>query len=59
KLPELYEADECFLTNTSMEVMPVTKIDATVIGSDSPGPITRLIGQMFADNRIRFLEPAR
>ena len=59
KLPELYEADECFLTNTSMEVMPVTKIDATVIGSDSPGPITRLMGKMFADNRTRFLEPAR
>ncbi len=59
KLAELYEADECFLTNTSMEVMPVTKIDGTVIGSGIPGPLTRLMGNMFADNRTRFLEPPR
>ncbi|MGH7258742.1 MAG: aminotransferase class IV [Nitrospiraceae bacterium] len=59
KLSELYEAGECFLTNTSMEVMPVTKIDATVIGSGIPGPLTRLMGNMFADNRTRFLEPPR
>jgi branched-chain amino acid aminotransferase len=58
-LSELYEADECFLTNTSMEVMPVTTIDATVIGSGIPGPLTRMMGNMFADNRARFLEPAR
>ncbi|MET0516368.1 MAG: aminotransferase class IV [Nitrospiraceae bacterium] len=59
RLSNLYEADECFLTNTSMEVMPVTQIDATVIGSGSPGPLTRLMGKMFADSRTRFLEPAR
>lgn len=56
-LSSLSEADECFLTNTSMEVMPVTKVDDMVIGSGLPGPLTRLIGKMFADNRPRFLEP--
>ena len=59
KLSELYEADECFLTNTSMEIMPVSTIDATVIGTGIPGPLTRQIGNMFTENRARFLESAR
>ena len=37
---DLYIADECFLTGTGAEVVPVTKIDGRVIGSGEPGPIT-------------------
>ena len=37
---ELYLADECFLTNTSMELMPVTQVDDHVIGSGRSGPVT-------------------
>ena len=35
------QAEECFLTNTSMEVMPVSHIDGASVGSGEPGPVTR------------------
>jgi branched-chain amino acid aminotransferase len=37
---ELYTADECFLTGTAAEIIPVIKVDGRVIGSGTPGPIT-------------------
>ena len=38
---DLFNADECFLTGTGAELIPVTKIDGRVIGSGKPGPITK------------------
>jgi branched-chain amino acid aminotransferase len=38
---DLFNADECFLTGTGAELMPVVKIDGRVIGSGKPGPVTR------------------
>lgn len=38
---DVYTADECFLTGTAAEVIPVVKCDGRVIGSGKPGPITR------------------
>jgi branched-chain amino acid aminotransferase len=38
---DLYCADECFLTGTGAEIVPVTKIDGRVVGKGKPGPITR------------------
>lgn len=38
---DLYIADECFLTGSGAEVVPVTKIDGRVVGAGEPGPITR------------------
>jgi branched-chain amino acid aminotransferase len=38
---DLYTADECFLTGTGAEVVPVTRIDARSIGNGTPGPITQ------------------
>src|SRR3954467_3988014 len=38
---DLFNADECFLTGTGAEVVPVVKIDGRVIGSGIPGPRTR------------------
>ena len=37
---DLFNADECFLTGTGAEVVPVVKIDGRVIGTGKPGPIT-------------------
>ncbi len=37
---DLFNADECFLTGTGAEIMPVIKIDGRVIGSGKPGPLT-------------------
>ena len=38
---DLFNADECFLTGTGAEIMPVIKIDGRVIGSGKPGSVTR------------------
>ena len=38
---DLFCADECFLTGTGAEIVPVVKIDGRVIGGGKPGPITR------------------
>jgi branched-chain amino acid aminotransferase len=38
---DLYIADECFLTGTAAEVIPVVKVDSRPIGDGKPGPITR------------------
>jgi branched-chain amino acid aminotransferase len=38
---DLFCADECFLTGTGAEIIPVVKIDGRVIGTGRPGPVTR------------------
>ena len=38
---DVYTADECFLTGTAAEVIPVVKCDGRAIGNGKPGPITR------------------
>jgi branched-chain amino acid aminotransferase len=38
---DLYTADECFITGTGAEIMPVTKIDGRVIGSGAIGNATQ------------------
>ena len=43
----LYAADECFITNTTMEIMPVTKIDKKTVGNGKPGPITATLLQAY------------
>jgi branched-chain amino acid aminotransferase len=37
---DLYTADECFLTGTAAEVIPVVEIDGRRIGAGVPGPVT-------------------
>ena len=37
----LQEATECFVTNTSSEVLPATRLDGKPIGIGSPGPLTQ------------------
>ena len=38
---DVYVADECFLTGTAAEVVPVVKVDSRPIGSGAPGSLTR------------------
>jgi branched-chain amino acid aminotransferase len=38
---DLFNADECFLTGTGAEIVPVVRIDGRVIGTGKPGPVTR------------------
>jgi branched-chain amino acid aminotransferase len=44
---DVYIADECFLTGTAAEVVPVVKVDARTIGDGKPGPITRKLAESF------------
>ena len=44
---DVYIADECFLTGTAAEVVPVVKVDSRTIGDGKPGPITRDLMQRF------------
>ncbi len=43
----LYNSDECFLTGTAAEIIPVTKIDGRIIGEGKVGKITRLLIKKF------------
>jgi branched-chain amino acid aminotransferase len=53
----IHKADECFLTNTSMEVMPVTMVDGHPVGNGAAGHLTQQLHRLFIANRARFLEP--
>ena len=44
---DLYIADECFLTGTAAEVIPVVKIDRRAIGNGQPGKITQKLIDAF------------
>jgi branched-chain amino acid aminotransferase len=44
---DVFIADECFLTGTAAEIIPVTKCDARTIGNGKPGTITRQLREAF------------
>ena len=44
---DVYTADECFLTGTAAEVVPVVKCDGRALGTGRPGPITRQLRERF------------
>ena len=41
KLDELLAASEAFLTSSTIEIMPLSKVDGKPIGSGKPGPVTQ------------------
>ena len=44
---DVFKAEECFLTGTAAELIPVVECDGRVIGTGRPGPITRELRQRF------------
>lgn len=44
---DLFNADECFLTGTGAELIPVVKIDGRTVGSGKPGPTTRKLVEKY------------
>jgi branched-chain amino acid aminotransferase len=44
---DMYIADECFLTGTGAEIVPVTRIDNRDIGAAKPGPVTQRLMSAF------------
>ncbi len=49
---DIWCADECFLSGSAAEVVPVSKLDGREIGNGKPGPITQ---QLLASFRKRVL----
>jgi branched-subunit amino acid aminotransferase/4-amino-4-deoxychorismate lyase len=41
------DADECFITSTTREIVPVTEVDLKKISNGTPGPITIKILQEY------------
>ena len=46
---DLFNAEECFLTGTAAELVPVVKIDGRVIGQGKPGETTHTLMKAFRD----------
>jgi branched-chain amino acid aminotransferase len=44
---DVYIADECFLTGSAAEVIPVVKVDSRKIGTGKPGPVTQQMQKRF------------
>ncbi len=44
---DVYTADECFLTGTGAELMPVAALDGRPIADGKPGPLTRRLTEAF------------
>jgi branched-chain amino acid aminotransferase len=38
---DVFNADECFLTGTGAEIVPIVKVDGRVIGNGKPGRVTQ------------------
>jgi branched-chain amino acid aminotransferase len=50
---DMFNADECFLTGSGAELVPVVKIDGRVIGTGKPGLVTaRLVAQYHALTKV-------
>jgi len=54
---DIWCADECFLTGTGAEVIPVVRLDGREIGAGAPGPATKRVAEAF--RRRALLEGVR
>jgi len=48
---DLFNADEAFLTNVLMDILPVRQVDGRRIGTKVPGPITQRLGRALVTER--------
>ena len=46
---QLLAADEVFITNSAMGVMPVCRLERKAVGNDRPGPVTQRIAGLYAE----------
>jgi branched-chain amino acid aminotransferase len=46
---EVYISDECFLTGTAAEIIPVVMVDGRIIGDGKPGKLTSLLLKKFRE----------
>jgi branched-chain amino acid aminotransferase len=43
----LRDADEVFISSTAGGVMPVTRVDARILGNGRPGPLSTRIRELY------------
>jgi branched-chain amino acid aminotransferase len=48
RLDELFDADEAFITNSLIEIVPVTRVDGKPIGNGKVGEKTRKLSQVYS-----------
>jgi branched-chain amino acid aminotransferase len=48
-LPQLYVAEEAFVTGTMGGLAPVLSVDGRTIGAGAPGPVTKRLTALYAD----------
>lgn len=46
---DIYTADECFLTGTAAEIIPVVRLDSRLIGDGKPGALTARLIKRFRE----------
>jgi len=46
-LDDIYKANECFLTGTAAEIIPVVDVDGRIIGGGKPGDMTKTLLEEF------------
>jgi branched-chain amino acid aminotransferase len=51
-LYDAYNADECFLTSTSLCICPVASVNGSRVGDGLPGPVTRQLTEAY----VRFVD---
>ena len=54
---DVYSADECFVTATTKEVMPVRQIDDNIIGKGEVGPMTSKLMELYRKAALKRIEP--
>ena len=54
---DLFIADECFLTGTGAEIVPMVSLDGRRIGKGEPGPVTRELSAAFRTLAAREGDP--
>jgi len=50
---EVYISDECFLTGTAAEIIPVVKVDGRIIGNGKPGKLTLSLTKKFKELTLK------
>ena len=56
---DVFVADECFLTGTAAEVIPVIEVDSRSIGDGKPGPVTQDLMERFPRTHAAVVDEKR
>ena len=53
------DCDEMFLTSTAKGLLPITRVDDSLVGDGKVGPVTRRVGQAFGEELSRLIAEDR